>query len=188
MSGHPDDGSSLRRRPDPSPAGDQGLPLTGALLLRVPSVVPFVMIGALAAVTAVVLPLVLIIGPGSLEPIWRVARGRSAAWYVLSLAEFAGLELVPLAALRLSVLATTHGVKERPKPWLFPLVLAVALAGVVDAGRSQGRDAGSSLARAGLSVDRIGWCCCSAQAARRCSPPCACARLAGRESVPGSQP
>ena len=50
---------------------------------------------------------------------------------MVSLAEFAGLELVPLATLGLSILATTHGVKRRPKPWFFPLVLAVALAGVV---------------------------------------------------------
>ena len=130
MSGRPDDGSSLRRRLDPSPPGERDVVLAAALVLRVASVVPFVTIGALAAVAAVVLPLLLIIGPGSLEPFWRLAHGRSTAWYAVSLAEFAGLELATLGVLRLSILATTHGVKERPKPWLFPLVLVVAIAGL----------------------------------------------------------
>jgi hypothetical protein len=151
VSGHPDDGSSLRRRSGPSPSEDRDFVLTGALVLRVVSVVPFVMIGALAAVAAVVLPLVLIIGPGSLEPIWRVARGRSAAWYVVSAAEVVGLELVPLAALRLSILATTHGVRERPSRWFFPLVLAVALVAVVALVVLRAATP-ASLARAGVST------------------------------------
>ena len=152
VSGRPDDGSSLRQRPELPPSAHQDLAFGGGWLLRVFSVVPFVMIGALAAAAAVVLPLLLIIGPG-LDPIWRVARGRSAAWYVVSLAEFVGLELVPLATLRLSILATTHGVKQRPKAWFFPLVLAVALAGVVALVVLK-VDTPASLARAGLSTTR----------------------------------
>lgn len=131
MSGRPDDGSSLRRRQDLSQSQDSDLPVTGAWLLRVLSVVPFVMVGALAAIAAVVLPLLLIIGPGSLEPIWRVGRDRAAGWYVVAVAEVVGLELVTLGVVRVSILATMHGVRERPNRWLFPLVLAVALAVVV---------------------------------------------------------
>jgi hypothetical protein len=151
VSARPDDGSSLRRRSGPSPSGDGDFVLTGALLLRVASVVPFVMIGAVAAVAAVILPLMLIIGPGSLEPVWRLARGRSAAWYVVSLAEFAGLELVTLGVLRLSILATIHGVKARPRKWFFPVVLAVALAGVAALVVLKVATP-ASLARAGMST------------------------------------
>ena len=73
----------------------------------------------------------LILGLGSSRPIWRAAHGRSAGWYLLSLAEVIGLELVPLGLLRLSILATSHGVKAHPKRWFFPVVLAVSLAGAV---------------------------------------------------------
>jgi len=151
VSGHPDDGSSLRRRPDHSSSAYEDLTVGRSWLLRVVSVVPFVMIGALAAIAAVVLPLVIIIGPGSLEPIWREGRGRSAGWYAVAVAEVVGLELVMLGVVRLSIWATTHGVRERPKPWFFPLVLAMALAGVAALVVLKVA-APASLARAGVST------------------------------------
>jgi hypothetical protein len=129
VSGRPDDGSSLRRRPDQTGSAGQPFVFGGRWLLRVASVVPFVMIGAVAAAAAVVLPLMLILGLGSSRPIWRAAHGRSARGYLLSLAEVIGLELVPLGVLRLSILATSHGVKAYPRRWFFPVVLAVSLAG-----------------------------------------------------------
>ena len=49
MSGRPDDGSSLRRRPDQTGSAGQPFVFGGRWLLRVASVVPFVMIGAVAA-------------------------------------------------------------------------------------------------------------------------------------------
>lgn len=108
--------------------------------LRVLSVLPFIIFGAVAVIAFVAWVALVIFGLGpDQETIWRWASGRGVGEVLVQIALAVGIGLIPVAILLLSMWATARGFSGRPAPqfWLFAEIVYAALGLALVAGRTQ---------------------------------------------------
>ncbi|MFA4966344.1 MAG: hypothetical protein WC709_12040 [Thermoleophilia bacterium] len=108
--------------------------------LRVLSVLPFILFGAIAVIAFVAWIGLVVFGLGAdQEAIWRWASGRSSAEVLAQVALAAGIGLGPVAVLLLTMWATMRGFGEQPALyfWLFAEIVFAALGLALVAGRTQ---------------------------------------------------